>query len=69
MRLIEYVVKNEDSLFSIIEQFDITIEQFINSNINRYPGLKDNPFLIMKNWSLLIPFIGNGGTPNSEMEK
>lgn len=64
MVLMEYKVRKHDSIFSILSLFNVTLEQLISINIRRYPGLKDNPFLIMEDWDLLIPSIGNGGKPD-----
>lgn len=67
--VIEHIVRKNDTVLSILNYYGITLEQFIHYNILSYPGLKNNPLLIMRNWVLTIPLIQNGGNPEYlEME-
>lgn len=60
MQLLKYRVLKRDSLFVICSKFNISIEMLVNYNIQKYPSLVTNPFVVMENWVLDIPLIGNG---------
>lgn len=60
MDLLRYKVQKHDSTLSICSKFNITIEILINYNITKYPQLVTDPFVVMENWILSIPRIGNG---------
>ena len=60
MRILKYRVLKRDSLLSICSKFNVSIDIIINCNLYKYPKLAINPFVIMENWILDIPLIGNG---------
>lgn len=61
MQIIEHTVTPNDTLFSLCNEYNVTPEIIVNSNIMKYPRLIEYPFMIFQNWVLRIPLINNGG--------
>ena len=50
MQIIEHTVTPNDTLFSLCNEYNVTPEIIVNSNIMKYPRLIDYPFMIFQNW-------------------
>ena len=61
MNTIHYLVSENDNSLDLCKRYNITLEMLISHNVNRYPGLYTNPFMLFANWVLVIPIINNGG--------
>src|SRR3972149_5761597 len=50
-----YVVKPGDTFGGIAKQFNLTIEQLIALNVDRYPSLVRDPSTLRVGWEIRVP--------------
>lgn len=67
MILIEYEVKKNDNIITICKKFNTSIDEIVNLNSTKYPGLLTNPFMVFYNWKLLLPLSHNGGNTQYDL--
>lgn len=67
MIITEYEVRKTDNTVALCNSHNISIKEFVNLNVGRYPGLRDNPFMLFYNWKVLLPVINNGGNTQYDL--
>ncbi len=60
-----YVVKSGDTFSGIAHQFNITVEQLIALNVDRYPSLARDPSTLKVGWQLRVPNLSQTAAPRA----
>lgn len=63
--LTTYVVKSGDTFGGIARQFNMTVEQLISLNVERYPSIARDPSTLRAGWELRVSKGSQVGTPRS----